>query len=259
MLPFSHLFFGNVNKSNAEKCKIPYKEISHVVLSHYHIDHSNGLRSAVPEICKARENDVTIDLHPAKVATRGLKVRGKIYPMKPDNPLPSEFQSMGANVDIHQNAHVINECFYVSGEIKRQTSFETGLPGHFNQFHDAKYGKQWVPDEDIKDERYVACKLKGRGVVVFSACSHAGIVNVCLDASQSLNCDLTAAVGGFHLAGSGVENRIDETIAALKKMKPDLLLAGHCTGWKAKAALAKELPYIFNPLVVGGKYRFNSL
>lgn len=32
----------------------------------------------------------------------------------------------------------------------------------------------WESDEEIADERYVAASVKGKGVVVFSACSHAG-------------------------------------------------------------------------------------
>ena len=247
---------------NAIKCKIPMHEISNVILSHYHIDHSNGLRSAVREIShhrtEAGKEAVVVDMHQSQIETRGFKVRGKIYPMKPSNPLAREFEEMGAKVTLHKKSHVVDECFYISGEIPRQTEYETGLPGHFNQI-DSKYGKQWVPDEEIKDERYIACKIKGRGVVVFSACSHAGIVNVCMDATYQLKSKLTAAVGGFHLAGSSVEDRIEKTVEALKDLNPELLLAGHCTGWRAKAKLAEEFPYTFQPLSVGGIYKFNSM
>lgn len=33
----------------------------------------------------------------------------------------------------------------------------------------------WETDELIADERYAAAAVKGKGVVVFSACSHAGV------------------------------------------------------------------------------------
>ena len=36
--------------------------------------------------------------------------------------------------------------------------------------------------KDIMDERYVAVDVLGKGLVIFSACSHAGIVNVVRDA-----------------------------------------------------------------------------
>lgn len=255
---------------NAEKCKVPLQEISTVVLSHYHIDHSNGLRGAVREIVREQQttsgrgqaiNDKTIvvDLQESEIISRGVKVRGKIHPMKPDNPIRKDFVELGAQVSLHKNGHVVEDCFYISGDIPRQTSFETGLPGHFRQINSSKYQNQWVPDEDIRDERYVACKIKGRGVVVFSACSHAGIVNVCRDAMDKLESRLTAVVGGFHLAGSSVEDRIEPTVEALKEMNPELLLTGHCTGWRAKAKLAEEFPYNFQSMSVGGIYKFNSM
>jgi len=158
-------------------------------------------------------------MHQSQIKTRGFKVRGRIYPMIPDNPSMNEIESLGAIVELHKKSHIVDGCF---------SDFETGLLGHFRQV-DSKMG-HWVQDEEILDERYLACKMKGRGIVVFSACSHAGIVNVCNDAVDKLNAPLTAALGGFHLAGSSVEDRINSTVEALKKLDPDILLAGHCTG-----------------------------
>mmetsp|Transcript_22117 Transcript_22117/g.25594 ORF Transcript_22117/g.25594 Transcript_22117/m.25594 type:complete len:365 (+) Transcript_22117:99-1193(+) len=263
----SHLLFDagldpNVWRQNAEKLNVDLKMIDRIVLSHYHIDHSNGLRSAVKDISDARSNHalsgLTVDMHTSKIVSRGLKTHGKIYPMKPDNPTVEEIENLGGTVELHEDAHLVsNDCFYVSGYIPRQTSFEGGIPGHFNALPN---GKGWVPDEEIKDERYIAVKIKGRGIVVFSACSHAGIVNVCKDAVQKFESDkLTAVIGGFHLAGSSVEGRIDDTISGLKELKPDILLAGHCTGWRAKAKLMDNFEYNFQPMSVGGKYVFNSL
>ena len=39
-------------------------------------------------------------------------------------------------------------------------------------------GKGWEPDPLIMDERSVAVNVRGKGLVVFTACSHAGVVNV---------------------------------------------------------------------------------
>ena len=116
-----------------------------------------------------------------------------------------------------------------------------------------------MPDEQILDERYVACNIRGRGTVVISACSHAGIINVCHDAKKKLETNITAVVGGFHLAGSSVEERIEATVRGLEDLNPDVVLAGHCTGWKGKVALANAFEYTFQPLAVGGKYIFNSM
>jgi 7,8-dihydropterin-6-yl-methyl-4-(beta-D-ribofuranosyl)aminobenzene 5'-phosphate synthase len=171
--------------------------------------------------------------------------------MLPNNPTQEEMEKFGARVEYHNDGHVINDCFYVSGSIPRMTSFEKGMPGHFSRLPD---GKNWVQDEDIMDERYVAVKIKGRGTVVFSACSHAGIINVCNDVVKKLDSKLVGVVGGFHLAGRSVEGKIQDTIDRLKEFDPEIILAGHCTGWRAKAKLQQEFEYTFQPLSVGGKF-----
>jgi 7,8-dihydropterin-6-yl-methyl-4-(beta-D-ribofuranosyl)aminobenzene 5'-phosphate synthase len=76
---------------------------------------------------------------------------------------------------------------------------------------------------------------------------------------KNLNSNLTGVVGGFHLAGRSVEDKIDETIGCLRRLNPDILLAGHCTGWKAKVKLSQSFEYNFQPLSVGGRYIFNAM
>ncbi len=132
---------------------------------------------------------------------------------------------------------------------------QKGVPGHFTALPDGN----WVPDESIFDERYIAVKIRGRGLVVFSACSHAGIINVCHDAIDKLQAKVVGIVGGLHLAGKSGENKIDETVEGLKILEPDIILSGHCTGWRAKSKLYETFQYNYNPMSVGGKYIFNSM
>jgi 7,8-dihydropterin-6-yl-methyl-4-(beta-D-ribofuranosyl)aminobenzene 5'-phosphate synthase len=42
----------------------------------------------------------------------------------------------------------------------------------------------WETDELIADERYAAAAVKGKGIVVFSACSHAGVLTQSLRATR---------------------------------------------------------------------------
>ena len=45
--------------------------------------------------------------------------------MIPDNPKCEELKSLGGNVELHDRAHLAGKkCFYVSGTIPRNTSFE---------------------------------------------------------------------------------------------------------------------------------------
>lgn len=65
--------------------------------------------------------------------------------------------------------------------------------------------------------------------------------------------DLFAVVGGFHLAQSNLET-IKRTTQDLADLGVKVLLAGHCTGWRAKFEMQKRLPNALVPCFVGSKY-----
>jgi len=144
--------------------------------------------------------------------------------------------------------------FYVSGEIPRVTPFEPGLPGQVRRTAD---GKGWEPDTLILDERWLAVNIAGKGIVVFSACSHAGIVNVLTHAQKTFaGTPLHAAMGGFHLSGPN-ERIIPQTVDAMKAFDLKLIAAGHCTGWRAMSALANAFgDKVLAPTAVGKRYTF---
>jgi 7,8-dihydropterin-6-yl-methyl-4-(beta-D-ribofuranosyl)aminobenzene 5'-phosphate synthase len=94
-------------------------------------------------------------------------------------------------------------------------------------------------------------------VSVLSACSHAGVINACLGAQKQFpGAAISLVLGGYHLAGKAVEGRIEPTLADLKqRIRPRLVAPGHCTGWRAKAALANAFaPGNYAPSVVGSSY-----
>ena len=60
-------------------------------------------------------------------------------------------------------------------------------------------------------------------------------------------------MGGFHLADAE-PSTISGTVADLKALDPKLLLTGHCTGWRAKFAIEREMPGRLVPSFVGSKF-----
>ena len=148
----------------------------------------------------------------------------------------------------------LDEMFFVSGEIPRVTAFERGLPGQVRRTED---GKGWEPDELLMDERWLAVHVAGKGLVVFSACSHAGIVNVLTHARASFpGVPLHAVMGGLHLSGAN-EKIIPQTIEAMTEFQLAAIAAGHCTGWRAMAALATAFgDKVVAPSAVGKRYTF---
>jgi 7,8-dihydropterin-6-yl-methyl-4-(beta-D-ribofuranosyl)aminobenzene 5'-phosphate synthase len=107
------------------------------------------------------------------------------------------------------------------------------------------------------DERLVVANVQGRGITVLSACSHAGIVNACLEAQLLVpDTPVDLVLGGFHLAGSAVEHRISSTVRdPAELIRPHIVAPGHCTGWRANVALTEQFaPDSFAPSVVGARY-----
>jgi 7,8-dihydropterin-6-yl-methyl-4-(beta-D-ribofuranosyl)aminobenzene 5'-phosphate synthase len=110
-------------------------------------------------------------------------------------------------------------------------------------------------------ERLLAARVRSRGTTVFSACSHAGIVNVGLEALRLLpDGPIDLLLGGYHLAGPSVEERISSTVTDLANLvAPRIVSPGHCTGWRAASALAAAFsPSGFACCVVGTRFILTS-
>ena len=65
-----------------------------------------------------------------------------------------------------------------------------------------------------------------------------------------------ADVGGFHLIGGLFKSIIPRTIAELVAIGPDIIVPGHCTGWKATHELARQLPDAYVQTSVGTRLHF---
>jgi len=223
---------------NADILGIDFAAVEAVVLSHGHWDHGGGLVAAIEAIAKARHQPrIDCLMHPDMFAERALqRPNGELLTFE-SIPSPRILTNAGANVITTRDPQFIADgAFYVSGEIPRVTPYEAGFPGHVRRSAD---GQSWEPDPLIMDERFVAVHVKDKGQFVFSACSHAGVVNVLTHARSFFpSVPLYGVMGGLHLAGA-TETVIPETIADLKQFGLKLLAPGHCTGWRAISAMAE--------------------
>jgi 7,8-dihydropterin-6-yl-methyl-4-(beta-D-ribofuranosyl)aminobenzene 5'-phosphate synthase len=85
--------------------------------------------------------------------------------------------------------------------------------------------------------------VRGRGLVVITGCAHAGVVNIIRQAMRLTGVGrLLAVIGGFHLSGPTFEPIIEPTVSALTALAPELIVPGHCTGWRAQHTLSATLP-----------------
>lgn len=223
---------------NGTRLGVSFGEIEAAMLSHGHWDHAGGIPQALAMIRAANgAKPVPLYLHPGMFHERGaLQPDGGVMPM--DNvPSPNQWEKLGAApVVSDQPQTCLDDLFYISGEIPRLTSYEKGLVGQVRRVSD---NASWEPDPLLMDERFLAVHLRGKGLAVFSACSHAGIVNVLHEArAQFPNVPLYAVMGGLHLSGP-TEAIIPQTVADLAQFGMQLILPAHCTGWRAVGALVQ--------------------
>ncbi|MEN9726528.1 MAG: hypothetical protein RL434_894 [Pseudomonadota bacterium] len=247
---------------NAQRLNLDLASIELLFLSHWHFDHSGGFPEVIAAIAEARARQgrnapLIVDLHPDRPDQRGLMAADGTLLLLPEEPSFVAMEAAGGQVIKHSEAHLLaGDFFFASGAIPRVTSYETGLAGH----HTFR-GEKLEADPLIMDERFLAARVRGRGLSVFSACSHAGIVNACLGAMDCFpGVPVDLVLGGYHLAGRVMEQRIPETVADLSdRVSPRLVAPGHCTGWRAKQALANAFaPRNYAPSVVGTLYRLRA-
>jgi 7,8-dihydropterin-6-yl-methyl-4-(beta-D-ribofuranosyl)aminobenzene 5'-phosphate synthase len=211
------------------------------------------LINAAKDAKGANDHRLTVDLHPARPDFRGMCIPNVATVSLEADATFAEMEAAGAKVVTRTDAHAVCDgAFLVSGEIPRVTPYERGVK--FGGAFDPAT-KTWKADELIMDERFLMCNVKGKGLVVFTGCSHAGVVNVSRHAAEvGAGVPLFAVMGGFHLVG--VEDKvIEETVEDLKKLKPKLLLPGHCSGWRVKGQIYKEMPGALAPSTVGTKFK----
>lgn len=250
--PYADLWLGN-----AARLGVDLAAIELLFLSHWHFDHSGALPAVVAAVAEARRSagapPPLVDLHPDRPDQRGILLPGGTMIMFPPEPTFEAIEAAGGRIARRADPHPLCDGFFLaSGAIARVTSYETGLVGH-HSFH----GDAGREDPLILDERFVAAHVRDRGVTVLSACSHAGVVNVALGArAQFPGAPIDVVLGGYHLSGKAMETRIEATVRDLRDgIRPRLVAPGHCTGWRAKAALAQAFaPGRYGPSVVGSTY-----
>lgn len=248
---------GYAVERNGSRLGIDFGRIEAVVLSHGHWDHAGGMIMALKRITFENGGQkVPIHVNPGMFVTRALQFSdGRVVPFK-DVPGLEELAREGAQVVNETEARpLLDDMFYLSGEIPRVTAYEKGLPGHVKRTAD---GADWEPDPWIMDERFLAVNVRDKGIIVFTACSHAGIVNVLKHARALFEpIPLYGVVGGFHLSGAICQKIIPETVEDMKSFGLKMIVPGHCTGWRAVHALLDAFGEgVVTPSAVGQLHAF---
>ena len=241
--------YSDVFLKNAGAMGMDMKDITHIVLSHGHNDHTGGL-SHVCADCMGIHHprpDIRLVAHP-----------GCFEPKVCD----------GEDIGSPWGRNVAETCFsYIPavkpwflsencvflGQIPRENGFEGrdaigvrkpwdggcgDAGGQGKQCVNAQTDDSWQQDT-LEDDSALVCKAE-HGLFIITGCSHSGICNI-VDYAVKVcgESRIVGILGGFHLFD--VDNRLEQTIRYLERMGVKTLYPCHCVSLKAKIKMAETL------------------
>src|SRR6202035_3185897 len=220
---------------NAGRLGIDVGGLQGVVLSHGRFVHVGALDG----LARLRgRSGLPMTVHPAAWTRRRLELPGGRVLEMPTLSRGALEREGFAVIERRQPSLLVGGIL-ITGEVDRVTEFEHGMPPQ----HQAWDGHGWHHDPTVIDDQALVINVRGRGLVVITGCGHAGVVNIIRHAMRLTGVrSLLAVIGGFHLSGPAFEPVIEPTVTALTELAPELIVPGHCPGWRAQHFLAALLP-----------------
>ena len=216
---------GPALAANADKLGIPLERADTLVLSHGHYDHTGG----VAHVLRCNPS-IDVFCHPGAVQPRYSIGVGVVRPVQMPRTAMAGLDKLPSRRMHWMSEPVrISKDIGLTGAIPRETTFEdTGGP-----FFLDPYARRI---DAINDDTAMWINTS-RGLVVCVGCCHAGLINTLKYVRRLSGVSvLRAVIGGFHLLRAKPE-RLQWTLSELKDLAPASIVACHCTGEKAVAAL----------------------
>ena len=213
---------------NAGSRGIGLSTIDYIVLSHGHLDHTGGLS----DVLRVR-GEVDVIAHPDIWAAKysGRDKQSARYCGVPFSR--EELESLGARFKLSKEPVRITDRIMTTGEIPMSSGYEMIDNNLF-----VKEARVIHPDPLADDLALIIDT--DFGLVVILGCAHRGITNTLRHAQNLTGKKLVyAVIGGTHLFQAS-EERLERTIADLKKIGIQKLGVSHCTGFAASVRLAQE-------------------
>jgi 7,8-dihydropterin-6-yl-methyl-4-(beta-D-ribofuranosyl)aminobenzene 5'-phosphate synthase len=218
---------------NATALGIDIASVEFAVLSHGHYDHGGGLRSflsanskAVVYMGKGADSDLYAKLFGFK---RYVGLEKELFRLYPDR-----IRFLDETKELRRGVFAIIPIR------------ELYAPPKGNRFLFRRQGSA-LSQDDFSHELAMAVETDG-GIVVFTGCSHHGVLNILAAVRDALpERPIKALFGGFHLVSLPLSFSLSESKESVRALGQELVqyrvekfYTSHCTGWKGYRIL-KEI------------------
>jgi 7,8-dihydropterin-6-yl-methyl-4-(beta-D-ribofuranosyl)aminobenzene 5'-phosphate synthase len=221
--------------ANARNLGIDLKNVDVTAISHGHFDHSDGLRSFFD---RNKNSPVYLPKH----SNEDHIFKGFFFIKRDigmDNTILKDYSTRLKIIDEFTE---IARDVYLINDIKMNYPPPAG-----SKYLYVKRGSELVHD-DFSHEQMMVIK-EDDGLVIFTGCSHHGILNMVEVALKKFpDTPIKGLFGGFHFIGLPFFNHMAESKSVVAKVGIKLLdynikkvYTGHCTGRKAFPTLKKVM------------------
>lgn len=230
---------------NASVLGVDVPSVDTAVISHHHFDHGGGFSSFL-----RLNRDAKIYLGNPPDGKCYFKAFGlRVQEIGLDDSLfeanPDRFVFVNENVEILPGVFVLSKIELSNPKPKG------------NKYLYLKRDSKWQLD-DFSHEIMLVIKDQD-GLVLFSGCSHNGILNMMDTVNKAFDgFPIKSIIGGFHLVGLPMFNTMAGRKAEIRELGRKILsnpiervYTGHCTGQKAYHVLKSEMDAKLSPLHTG--------
>lgn len=207
---------------NADELKVDLANVTDVLLSHHHQDHTGGLM-------RLRAAKGGTALSRAHVATGMFLPRRRGDDATERNPMiavRASYEQGGGKVIEHARAEALAPGVWVTGPVARRHPERNWSKGT-RVVTGSGEAEDTLPED-------LSLVIRGRdGLTVVTGCGHAGIANILAQAREIFPGErVTAVIGGLHLFAAD-ETALAWTAERMREAGVRQLMGAHCTGIEA--------------------------
>lgn len=236
---------SGVFADNAGALGVDVSAVDFAVLSHHHFDHGGGLQ-------RFFEVNLTAKVYLARgdLAERYFKAFG--------------FVKRPVGIDLALLDRFADRFEFIDGS--KEVVPGVALIADIGSAHARPKGNSHIFVErdgalvpDPFDHELVMVVREDDGMVVFTGCSHSGVLNMIEAAVHSFpGIPIKAVIGGFHLIGlpfmnsmAGSRSDVEGVGRAILDFSPEKVYTAHCTGAKAYQVLEGVMGETLQPFHTG--------